>query len=173
MKTLPEQLQEESDARALRFAIRWDTAMCEYERAARTLRTAGYTDEGGEYWKPPLGVKPFQQRATDWARECFGEQNLSHLRLRAARFLEEAIELAQAHGLTVDDVMNVAEYVCNRPPGDPIQETGGVIVTLAVLCEVAGIHMTRSGEHELNRVQQKIQEIRERDKNKTYIDIPP
>lgn len=28
----------------------------EANKAARSLRAAGYTDEGGELWKPPLGV---------------------------------------------------------------------------------------------------------------------
>jgi hypothetical protein len=28
------------------------------DKAERSLRAAGYTDEGGEYWKPPLGKPP-------------------------------------------------------------------------------------------------------------------
>jgi hypothetical protein len=164
---------DEAHARALRFANRWDAALCAYEKAANTLRQLGYTDEGGEYWKPPLGRKPFQLRAHEWAVDCFGTQKAQHTPLRAARFLEEAMELVQSYGLTSQEVLKIAEYVYGRPSGHSAQETGGVIVTLAVLSELEGIDMLREGEHELLRVIQKITEIRERDKNKTYIDMPP
>lgn len=33
------------------------------ERAVRTLQLAGYVDNGGEYWKPPLGKPPDIQLA--------------------------------------------------------------------------------------------------------------
>jgi hypothetical protein len=33
-------------------------------RAVRTLTQAGYTDNGGEYWKPPIG-KPYDIQLAD------------------------------------------------------------------------------------------------------------
>lgn len=164
---------EEAHARALRFANRWDAALCAYERAANTLRHIGYTDEGGEQWKPPQGSKPFQLRAHEWAIECFGIKKAQHTPLRAARFMEEAVELGQAYRLTAQQILEIVEYVYNRPHGIPIQETGGVVVTLAVLSELEGIDMMRAGENELARVIDKIEEIRNRDINKTYFDISP
>jgi hypothetical protein len=49
---------KDANARALRFANRWDAALTEYERAKRTLLSLGYRDYGGECWKPSLGDKP-------------------------------------------------------------------------------------------------------------------
>jgi hypothetical protein len=39
----------------------------ELAKAKRTLELAGYTDNGGELWKPPLGKSPDQRAARDLA----------------------------------------------------------------------------------------------------------
>ena len=52
---------------------------------------------------------------------------------RALRFLEEAIELVQALGLTQEDIQRTGEMVFERPAGEPSQEVGGVVSTLLAL----------------------------------------
>ncbi len=40
---------------AMAACDKWKT---HYERAANTLKSLGFTDLGGAYWKPPLGKRP-------------------------------------------------------------------------------------------------------------------
>jgi NTP pyrophosphatase (non-canonical NTP hydrolase) len=76
------------------------------------------------------------------------------------RFLEEAIELAQASKCSREDAHALVDYVFSRPDGDKLQETGGVLVTLAALCSAQGIDMDNAGEEELRRNWSRIDKIR-------------
>ncbi len=134
--------------------------------AVRTLKQAGYTDHGGEYWKPPLGSAPYQDRVFDWAVECFGQADTVNPNIRTMRFLEEALELAQACGCPRETALNILRYVYDRPVGMIAQEVGGTMVSLAVLCKAFMISMTHCGEEELARVQTRVEEIRARHNTK-------
>ena len=90
----------------------------------------------------------------------FGSQISADVIERNQRFLEEAIELVQANGCTADEAHQLVEYVYGRPQGDINQEVGGVMVTLAALCNVAGTDMDAAAEAELARVWQNIERIR-------------
>lgn len=94
----------------------------------------------------------YQERAWRWAAECLGEPALRDLRQRCFRFLEEALELVQALDCSADDVRTLVKYVYGREVGHPPQEVGGVMLTLGVLCQSAGIDARREGELELERV---------------------
>ena len=43
-------------------------------------------------------------------------------------------------------------YVFGRAVGEPAQEAGGVMVTLAALCLASGLDMHKAGEVELARI---------------------
>ena len=103
---------------------------------------------------------PFQDRVRDWVLACFGEVIAADVTERNHRFLEEALELVQAKGCTVSEARQLVDYVFARPVGDPNQEVGGVLVTLAALCEPSGIDMVQAGEAELARVWTKVEAIR-------------
>lgn len=92
-----------------------------------------------------------QNRDIEWVRSTFGEATLA-VDERAARFLEEALELAQAVGLTREKAIALVEYVYSRPVGDPAQEVGGVGVTLLGLCSVIGVSADREERREHDRV---------------------
>jgi len=96
----------------------------------------------------------FQERVHQWATECFGPIISNDKVERTFRFLEEALELGQAVGCTKEQAIALVEYVYNRPPGEPWQEIGGSIVTLAVLAQALGYSMATAGEVELGRVRQ-------------------
>lgn len=78
----------------------------------------------------------------------------------AYRFAEEALELVQACGASKEDVLRLVEYVYDRSMGEPAQEVGGVMVTLAALCFCNQIDLGSAAETELERVWQKIEKIR-------------
>jgi NTP pyrophosphatase (non-canonical NTP hydrolase) len=98
-----------------------------------------------------LSTKPYQQRVQEWLNACFPHQVRPDGRERTHRFLEEALELAQANGCSREDAIALVNYVYGRPLGDPKSEVGGVMVTLAALCGVAGISMDEAGDRELKR----------------------
>jgi len=93
-----------------------------------------------------------------WAHETFGGiENFDPCSVdeRARRFLEEAIELCQAVGVTREQADTVADYVYGRETGKPFQEIGGVMVTLNCLAEVLGESVCKAEIAEFERVQSK------------------
>ncbi len=111
---------------------------------------------------PAPNTVSFQSRVKDWLLACFGEEIAKDIVERNHRFLEESLELVQSLGCTESEAHQLVEYVYNRNIGEVNQEAGGVMVTLAALCEAAGIHMQLAGETELARIWTKVEQIREK-----------
>lgn len=105
-------------------------------------------------------VRAFQQRVDSWMQVTFGPVIAADTTERNHRFLEEALELIQSLGCTASEAHQLVDYVFSRPVGDKVQETGGVLVTLAALCNAAEIHMEHAGELELARIWTKVEQIR-------------
>lgn len=103
---------------------------------------------------------PFQARVQPWLLECFGPMIAGDREERNHRFLEEALELVQACGASASEAHQLVDYVYSRPVGDPAQEVGGVMVTLAALCLANGLDMHADGETELARIWTKVEQIR-------------
>ncbi len=108
----------------------------------------------------------FQERVKEWLLACFGPVIASDKIERNHRFLEESLELVQACGATRDECLQLVDYVYSRPIGDRKQEVGGVLNTLAALCYTYDIDMNDAGEAEMQRVWNKIDVIREKQKTK-------
>lgn len=110
----------------------------------------------------------FQYRVKCWLLECFGIEVANDRVERNHRFLEEALELAQSLGCTKGDAMLLVDYVYARPVGEPNQEVGGVMLTLAALCDANNMDMMHAGEIELTRVSSPlvIQRIRQKQATK-------
>ena len=102
----------------------------------------------------------FQSRVQPWLTACFGEAIASDRTERNHRFLEEALELVQAAGCTRGEALRLVDYVYGRPAGDPDQEVGGVMVTLAALCQAHGLDMHIAADTELARIWTKVEAIR-------------
>lgn len=111
----------------------------------------------------------YQERAKKWLLQCFGPEIASDRMERNHRFLEEALELVQAAGATRDDAMQLVDYVYGRPAGDTHQEVGGVMLTLAALCQAQGIDVMQAAEAELERAWSKIDVIRAKQQAKPAI----
>lgn len=111
----------------------------------------------------------YQTRVRIWLDACFGvmthplrpaEEIAAHRTERVHRFLEEALELAQALHCTRDEAIKLVDYVFSRPRGEPRQEIGGVMVTLAAVSDNFGIDLELAAELELARCWQIIEKIR-------------
>lgn len=103
----------------------------------------------------------FQDGVADWMLACFGPEITSDRLERGDRFIEEALELAQTvPGFTADRAHALVDYVFNRPVGEQYQEVGGVMVTLAALCNTFGLSIAQEADRELARVWTKVEAIR-------------
>ena len=125
-------------------------------------------------WKTvfSLKVRPYQERVQAWVRACFGNETAVNIAERNYRFLEEGLELVQSLGCTKEEALSLVDYVYARPWGEPKQEVGGVMVTLASLCETADIDMIAEGEKELRRVWGKVPQIRAKNLTKMKGPLP-
>jgi len=110
----------------------------------------------------PQAQPAFQQRVQPWMMECFGVEHAADRKKRNQHFLEEALELVQSTGWTQSEAHQLVDYVYGRPWGEPAQEVGGVMVTLAALCLANGLDMHQAGESELARIWSNVDIIRAR-----------
>lgn len=118
----------------------------------------------------------FQARVMGWMERAFLPSLYNNWTERGDRLLEEVLELLQANGYNRVRVATLVDYVYGRPPGEPGQEVGGVMVTLAGYCGVTGWSMHDEGERELERIMQPevITKIRAKQaaKNALHFDTP-
>lgn len=104
--------------------------------------------------------RSYQARIDDWVTHTFGPDITMDINERSFRFLEEALELVQAAGLTREQVTTAADYVFAREKGALSQEVGGVSNCLAALCTAHGIDQAHAEEAELKRIWPKSDKIR-------------
>ncbi len=92
-----------------------------------------------------------QNEFYNWAKDTFGVA-ASGQRERALRFIEEAIELAQACGLHDRDVYLTLNRVFLRPPGSVPKEIGQTVLVLEGLAECYGVSAYTEGNKEMERI---------------------
>lgn len=109
---------------------------------------------------------PFQAEVFAWCIACFGEQVTVDKQERGYRFTEESLELAQATGITKDEVLELVNLVFSKPVGEPKQEIGGTAVTLFALGTSHGLNVNDCADEELSRVWRNIDKIRAKHKSK-------
>lgn len=136
------------------YRAKWGTPV------GTNLFTAGQAKAMLEYVVGPVLADTFQNRVQPWLMECFGAMIAGDREERNHRFLEESLELVQALGCSASEAHQLVDYVYGRPVGDPPQEVGGVMVTLAALCLANGLDMHANGETELARIWTKVEKIR-------------
>jgi NTP pyrophosphatase (non-canonical NTP hydrolase) len=91
---------------------------------------------------------------------CFGAAIKADVQERCDRFIEEALEFVQAAGYSAERAHALVDYTFGRPLGEINQEVGGVMVTLAAMCNTLGVDIGSAAETELARVWTKIDKIR-------------
>lgn len=138
------------------FKDGWNQAMT-FSRAAFRQARAAASQPAAAAGQEAVA---FQSRVQPWMLECFGAEIAADRAERNHRFLEEALELVQACGCTASEAHQLVDYTFGRPVGEPAQEAGGVMVTLAALCLANSLDMHAAGETELARVWTKVEQIR-------------
>ena len=90
--------------------------------------------------------------ALRWAVSTFGEV-AEDKEERAMRFLEEAIEVANAVGLPPETLQMIGARVYSRQKGDLSREIGQAMLTLELLADVLTIDPQRAAADEFSRIQ--------------------
>src|SRR4051812_29061631 len=101
-------------------------------------------------------MRQFQNDVQRWLMACFSMEVCRDKAERNHRFLEEALELVQSLDCTRAEAHLLVDYVFDRPAGDPVQELGGVMVTIAALCWPNNLDMDECAKLELERIWKKI-----------------
>ncbi|MEO1989664.1 MAG: hypothetical protein ABGX47_23900 [Martelella sp.] len=112
-------------------------------------------------------TEPFQKRVDPWMQACFGAEISADRLERGDRLIEEVLELLQAVGYPRERITSLMDYTWSKPPGEPPQEVGGTMVTLAAFCLAYGFDMHDAGETELARVWTKVEQIRAKQAGRT------
>lgn len=104
----------------------------------------------------------------------FKGQSGKDMQTRVYRFIEEALELAQALGCTREKAHALVDYVFGRPAGKPEQELGGTMITLAALANTMQTSMVDEGWREYDRVNtpELMKKIRDKQASKVNPDSP-
>lgn len=158
-----------SDWSAQERADYW-AAMCKKARrnAKEAATRLAELEAQNEALRSQLAEDAFQARVGNWMAACFTPEITADKLERADRFIEEALELVQATGYCAERAHELVDYVFNRPVGEPFQEVGGVMVTLAALCNPHGLSLNEAAETELARIWTKIHKIRAKQASKPF-----
>lgn len=90
---------------------------------------------------------------TDWLRQCFSPQICNTPLERVLRVAEEAIELGQANGMEKEHALALVEQVYSKPPGEVMQEEGGLLVCLLAYFGTQNKDPGEAWLTEFNRIQ--------------------
>jgi hypothetical protein len=98
------------------------------------------------------GVAGYQSRV-EAAHHALFHDDPTDVSERNARSFEEAIETAQAFGMTEGEAFALVKYTFSRPIGEPEKELGAKVLTAFSLGIVAGIDVMGVAEAELEKLQ--------------------
>lgn len=125
----------------------------------------------GNSIKPLLHSLARANAMLDWARETFGPSAYRSDE-RVVRFVEEAIELAQAHGIKPETLHKVIERCYERPMGTPYREFSQAAATLETYGALMGWSVDEAVDVEWARVQTlNAEKLRARHKAKELLGI--
>lgn len=118
-----------------------------------------------------MNLTDFQQKVSDWLNRCFGHSEGSDLHRRRARFIEEAIELAQAVGANRETIHAMVNRVYDRPLGEVQDEFGGVLISVSALASSLDLGLEELASSALSSVETRIEDIRKRNLLKPHADV--
>lgn len=107
-----------------------------------------------------MSLTSLQQGLSVWLVEAIGRETLIDPKARALRVFEEACELAQALGLSLEKAQEQLSHTYSRPVGEASQEVAGVLNSALLTAECLGLDGEQLGQVELARVWTKIDEVR-------------
>lgn len=147
-----------------------DRALTEEERALIECGELQYFN--GKWWRPNTtvlhhaSVATIQWRVGHWLLECVGKEVAEDLDERNHRFAEEAFELLQACGYTLDQLEAMARHVYVKEPGKVEVEAADVLICLVPLASAHGFDLGRVTMNRIDINWENIDKIREKNRTK-------
>lgn len=92
------------------------------------------------------------ERVESWVRRMLGDAHMSRME-RAARLLEETVELAQAEGVPADLAARLVFHVYSRPTGNPNDEGSAVALALYGWSAASGVNLCDAALAEIDRIE--------------------
>lgn len=111
-------------------------------------------------------IPSLQDGLYEWLVYALGEDTATNPKDRAMRVLEEAVELAQALGVSEEACHRQVVHTYARPAGEPSQEVAGVINGALMAAQCIGVDGLLMAEEELIRVWDRVEEIRVKNRTK-------
>lgn len=105
-------------------------------------------------------------RVNQFLADAFPDDPLVRPKVRVYRFLEEAMELAQAMEVSKEDAAKLLDYVFSRPVGEVQQELGGVVFTLVGVANSLDMDFLLEGHRSVDEAYGRIDQIRAKSKTK-------
>jgi hypothetical protein len=99
-------------------------------------------------------ITSLESRVRAWVESRIGVHHMQP-KERAMRLLEEACELAQAEGISLDLAAKQLAHVYDREPGEAQQEAAGVAVCLYGYCAARGLRLNDIALGEIERIEAK------------------
>lgn len=109
------------------------------------------------------------KRVRQFLLDAFPDDPVIRPKVRVLRFLEEALELAQSIGITKEKALEQLEYTYARPIGEPRQEFGGTVFTLAAVGLALDMDLDTAGHDAVDEAYGRIEQIREKQKTKPSV----
>lgn len=100
-----------------------------------------------------MSLSRLQERIAAWVVRTFGLKVLLDREERGLRHVEEAIELAQALGVSKKRIYRLVNVVYKKPVGEISQEIAGSFVTLLSVGEATSIDVYEAAIKEIERVE--------------------
>lgn len=114
-----------------------------------------------------MDIQYWQNEIKAFVHRVWGKKAMASLPERAARVVEEAVELGQAEDVPREAILAIIERVYSRPKGNPSEEAGDVMFTLLAYTETAGVDIESVLALRLERVEAiPVEDLRERHKQK-------
>lgn len=112
-------------------------------------------------------LSPFLgQRVSQFLKDAFPDDPVVRPKVRVYRFLEEAMELAQAMEVTKEEAAKLLDYVFSRPVGEVRQELGGTVFTLVGVANALDMDIILEGHRSVDEGYSRIEQIRAKSKTK-------
>jgi hypothetical protein len=99
-----------------------------------------------------MKLAELQVAVVQWLKGTFTEHIEMDRLERGDRLLEETLELLQSGGYPQERIAVLANYVYTRPAGEPMQELGSTLLTLAAYANAHYLSMDIAAHRELLRV---------------------
>ena len=151
--SLAERTTEQDGEHTVTVGLRAKIKELEDGAAACDMARIGCGDLGYGEIDIRQAIVDLRCRVGGWVVSTFSEAALADRKERAARMVEEAIELAQAEGLWLDETSTIMTRVYSRPTGETKQELGGLMVTTLALCAGLKIDLIAVTIDEIERIE--------------------